>query len=218
MSSVNDTNNESVLENTPSTAFGQYLTLQILMIVSLPCYFFVFYHLLTNSALHRAIQNHVIILLLTSNFIMVTVDMPNVLNRFRTDFLWPRTESFCISYLFIDYYLFEASLLVMVFASFESHILIFHKNLIYTRYKRILVHYVPMVICIGDPFICYVFTILLYPCSTYYDSTTESCIDEWYLSKNPILSIYDTIAHGIIPTFLVAISSVTLLIRVLKQK
>ena len=203
--SDNGTDDETIVETTPSTAFGQYLTLQILMIISLPCYFFNFYYLLTNGALRRAIHNHAIILLLVSNFIMVIVDVPMQLNVLRTGFVWPRNEIFCHFYLFIDYYLFVTSLLVMVFTSFERHILIFHKNLISTRHKRIFIHYVPMIICVGYPLIFYVCTILLYPCSTYYDSTTESCM-------------YDTIVHGTIPNFLVIAFNVALLIRVVQQK
>lgn len=104
------------------------------------------------------------------------------------------------------------------FSSFERHIIIFYKILASTRSKRIFIHYVTMLICVGYPLVFYVCTILLYPCSTYYDSTARSCIDGCSLSDDRILSMYDTIVHDTILTFLVIVFNITLLIRVVRHK
>lgn len=218
MSLDNDTIDEYESEDGFDTNFGQYLTLQILMIISLPCYFFNFYHLFTNRVLRRETQNHVIILFLITNFFIVIVDLPSILSILRTGLLWSRAKSFCFFYLFIDYYLFAASLLVMAYASFERHILIFHNNFLSTRSKRIFIRYLPMSFCIIYPFIFYIFVFLLFPSTSHYDPTTKICADDSYLSDNLILTMYDTIGNGTIPTFLIIIFNMTFLFRVIRQK
>ncbi|CAF1011613.1 unnamed protein product [Adineta steineri] len=121
----------------------QFSILLFLIICSIPCFIFVFYQILSTRALYRALNNHVLILLLISNSIQTVTDIPLRLSYYYTGKILPFTVSYCHFYYFIDLYLFTTCFLLLAWASFERHILIFHSR-IFNRYRtRLIGHYIP---------------------------------------------------------------------------
>ena len=153
--------------------------------------------------------------LLVSNFFMVTVDIPILLSYYISGKMVPQTDRFCQVWLFIDYYLFVTGLMLMTFASFERHILILHSSVIHAHSKRILLHYAPLLLCGIYPFCYYIGVLFIYPCANYYDYTIQSCLTPCYLMSNQIVALYEFLAHGTVPTFLIALFSIGLWMRVL---
>ena len=209
--------NSTVLSSA-SAKTDEYLILQILLIPGVLCYLLNFYHIFANATVRQAFNNHIIILLLTTNFLMLVVDVPFALERRRTGIMKPQNDITCSFWLFIDYFLFLSSLLSMTFASVERHLFVFHNHLFSTAKKRLLVHYCPMSLCLVYPLIYYVGVFFLYPCKNYYNFTQNKCSGACFVNANPQLALYEFVAHGTIPTLLIAILSLAHLIRVLKQK
>ena len=208
----------STVSPTVSANLDRYLILQIFMIPGVLCYLLNFYHFLYNAAVRRALNNHIIILLLTINFLLLVVDVPFVLEGRRTGIMKPQSDVTCHLWLFIDYYLFLSSLLSMTFASLERHLFVFHHHLFTTAKKRLLVHYCPVLFCVFYPLIYYIGVLYLYPCKNYYNFARNLCSSACFLDENPNLALYEFFAHGTIPTVLIALLSLALLIRVLRQK
>ena len=201
-----------------SPLIPQSIILLIVAILSLPCFSFRLYFLLTTRALHKALSNHVIILLLISNGIQTLTDVPVQLAYFSTGISWPPTVSFCLFAYFIDYYLFTTCFLLLTWGSFKQHILIFHSRFFNTPFKRLIGHYYPLAFCCLYPLIYYTFYLLIYPCENSYDQSTASCAPACYLSTSDILAIYEQVAHGFAQIFLTCIFNLFLLIGVLHQK
>jgi hypothetical protein len=117
-----------------------------------------------------------------------------------------------------DYGFYNACTVVLAWASFERHILIFHSHLIAVKRRRILIHYLPLIGILIYLIIFYTYAIFFPPCQNEYDYTSPACgAYPCYLGVQS-LGMWDTIAHGIAPTFLVAIFNVALFVKILQQK
>jgi len=196
----------------------QFSILLLISICSIPCFIFVLYHFLSTRTLYRALNNHVIILLLMSNCIQTLTDVPMKLSYYFSGVIWPRTVNYCYLYYFIDFYLFTTCFLLLTWASFERHILIFHTQFFNTYRKRVIGHYVPLGFCIIYPLIYYIVFIFFYPCESYYDFDTSSCFVACYLWTSRVMALYEQIAHGFALMFLIFIFNLILFLRVLHQK
>ena len=217
MSSSNDSTSEPFVNPYTSINLRRYGVLVPLVIVSALCYVFDLYHLFFKVALRNTVHYHSVTVLLVVNFFVVTVDLPIMLNSYIVGKMSPQTDAFCQAWMFIDYYLFVTGLVLMTFASFQRHILVFQSNWIQTRSRRLLLHYVPLLLCVVYPFCYYIGVLFLYPCTNHYDFTIDSCSSACFLYANQILAYYEFLAHGTLPTFLIAIFSIGLWIRVLLQ-
>ncbi|CAF2941198.1 unnamed protein product [Rotaria sp. Silwood2] len=102
-------------------------------------------------------------------------------------------------------------------ATIERHILIFHNGLMSTRTKVIFVHYLPPIIIIVYCLVYYTTIFFVVECENNFDSTV---IPSFYpcASENNALYLYETTVNAVTFTFIVVISSVFFLIRVLWQK
>ena len=215
MSASNDSTSEPLPNPYTSINHQRYGVLVPLVILSAPCYAFNLYHLFSKAALRKTVHNHGVAALLVVNFFVVTVDLPIMLNSYIVGKMVPQNDGFCQFWMFIDYYLFVTGLILMSFASFERHIHVFHSSWIQTRSRRLLVHYVPLLLCVIYPFCYYIGVLFLYPCSNRYDYTIGSCSSACFLASNQILAFYEFLAHGTVPTLLIGIFSIGLWVRVL---
>lgn len=190
----------------------------VVAIVSVPCFIILLYYLLKTPTLYRALPNHVIILILIVNFVQTLIDVPVQMSYYYTGFLKPATDSFCIFYYFIDYYLFTTSFLLITWASFERHILIFHSRLYRRKINALFFHYFPLVLCLVYPFVYYFYFLVLYPCRTSYEHDQATCSIACFIHSSTVLAIYEQIAHGFAQIFFTSFFNVTLVFRVLMQK
>lgn len=193
-------------------------TFSILMVFSILCYIFVFYHFLATSTSRRALNNHVIILLLIVYGIQTLLATSFHLDHYRRGYYWPPTMGYCFLLYMVDYITYEIGALLMVWASIERHFLIFNKSLFDTRLRRRISHYFPLAFCFIYPIIYYTYFILFYPCESYYDMEKLTCVAACFLWTNSKMAIYELIMNGFVPVCLIAIFSTGLLVRVLWQK
>lgn len=107
----------------------------IFLLPSIICTLFVLYYLLFDRTLRRALNNHVIILLLlTVLFCEVTMYPWMLYYYYHTD-TWQRSFIFCSIWGYIDWAFYLMQIALFAWASIERHILIFHDSLVATRKK-----------------------------------------------------------------------------------
>ncbi|CAM4958639.1 unnamed protein product [Rotaria socialis] len=112
--------------------------------ISMSCYFFIIYQLLSHRTLREGLNNHAIIVNLCFNLIVVMVDLPFILSYLHLAYVIPATEAHCLVWQFVDYGIWFTDVFVTFWASIERHILIFHSNMTNTAKKRLFVHWMPL--------------------------------------------------------------------------
>ncbi|CAF1413812.1 unnamed protein product [Adineta steineri] len=83
------------------------------------------------------------------------------------------SDGFCKFWSAQDFILGGIILMLMTYSSSERYLLIFHRPFILRHF--IILHYLPIIICILYPFIFYIGIIYIYPCITYFDYTVNLC-------------------------------------------
>ncbi|CAF1227609.1 unnamed protein product [Adineta steineri] len=130
----------------------------------------------------------------------------------------PSSSTLCLFWWFIDYGFFFLNLVVLMWVSFERHILIFHSWIMATQRTRLLFHYLPIFVIILFLIIFYGIAIFVPPCQNTFDFTKDLCgMGECY-SSLPFFGLIERIGFAIIPMFLIVIFSMSLLVRVVWQK
>ena len=152
-----------------------------------------------------------------SNALQSLTDVPVHLAYYWTGIIWPPSVHYCYFRFFIDFDLFTTSFILLTWASFERHILIFRAQLFNTPLRRLLGHYIPLGFCCVYPWLYYLVFFFLYPCENYYDVTVANCVTPCFLWVSSTLALYEQIAHGFVPMLLITLFNVLLVIRVLRQ-
>lgn len=189
----------------------------IVLIPSIVASLFNLYHLLFDRTLRRTLNNHVIIVvLLIGLFCQITI-YPWMLYYYHVEGVWDRSFVFCTLWTFIDYVYYVAHTLVFAWATIERHILIFHDQWVSTRNKRIFVHYLPIIILLLYCFVFY-FVLYLFPsCNNIFDNNYIRCTYFCIYDKYTYFA-WETIAHQLIPGFIILVCSIGLLVRILWRK
>lgn len=201
--------------------FVEPLRFWLFLILDVPavvCSIFALYHLLKERQLRKALHNHVTILILLFNLIYQLIDIPLHLQYFSTGIVRPATPALCLIWWFIDYGFFFIDLVLLMWASFERHILIFHTSMVDTQRKRLLVHYLPLFIIVMFMMLFYGVIIFAPPCQNKFDFTMDICGIGGCYGSVPFFGMVERIGFAIIPTFLIVIFSTTLVIRIIRQK
>jgi hypothetical protein len=105
--------------------------------------------------------------------------------------------------------------ILMAWASMERHILIFYPNLVATKAKRFFFHYLPLAIGILWPTIFYVVMFFIVPCHVPFSYHGKTCSHYVCILMISRVSLFDSVAHYILPAFITGSFSVALLVRVL---
>ena len=186
------------------------------LIPSIFCTFFVLRHLLFNRALRNALNNHVIILILLLGLICEITVYPWMLFYYRSNDEWDRSPTFCIVWAFMDWGLYVTQTVLFAWATIERHILIFHDRWVGTRKSRFLVHYLPLTLLLLYCLVFYIVVDFFPPCENFFYSDMI-CV---YFCLYDVYEFYmwQTIAHQIIPNFIIVVFSIALLARVIWQK
>jgi len=193
----------------------------LLLVPLIPSIFvtiFVLYHLLISRALRKALNNHVIILLVSCGLIEELTDVSWYIHFYRTGTVLSSTSGFCYSWVLFSSILFASISILMAWASMERHILVFNPNWVATKTKRFFFHYLPLSICILWPTIFYLLMLLILPCNVPFNYNKRLCNRYTCVTNIPWASLFDSIAHYILPAFVTVIFSVALLARVLYSR
>ncbi|CAF4718288.1 unnamed protein product [Rotaria sp. Silwood1] len=173
---------------------------------------------MVRRKLREALHYHVIVLLLFINFIVQLTNIPWILNYYRIGKVWPQNSFFCLVWIFIDEALYITITILFAWATIERHILIFHDQLLSTKYKFILIHYLPIAIILLYS-ICYnTIAIIVPPCQNTFDYSQLVCGYPLCYYEVSSLAMWDVIVNHIIPTTIIIFCSLLLLLRVLYQK
>jgi hypothetical protein len=202
----------------PISNFIRGSILIIPLIPSVLITIFNLYYLLTVRALRTSLNNHVIILLLFCGLIETLTDIIWQIYFYRNGVALLSKPAFCLAWVYLGSAMYIAVYILMAWASMERHIFVFYPNLFRTKTKRIYFHYIPLAICILYPAIFYFVMFFILPCpySFYYAYKTcsrYSCIIQFRWA-----SLWDNIAHYIVPAFVTVIFSVLLFIRVVYKR
>ncbi|CAF3773805.1 unnamed protein product [Adineta steineri] len=178
------------------------------------------YHLFSDRALRQALNNHVIILLLCFGLVFeLTLGLLNAyLDQSGVVPLQLQTPAFCYIWALLNSAMYIIIYLLMAWAAFERHILVFHTNWFATKRKRLLFHYTPLSLCIIWPIAFYITTLFIIPCSFPLNYKANNCGLYSCLTRFASLALFDSIGHYMVPTFLIAAFSVALFVRVLYKR
>jgi hypothetical protein len=216
MSTLKDSYDESNLLVIPTSI--RFVFFLISNILSVSCSLFVLFHLLFDRTLRQALNNHAIIVIL---FFVITYELttvPLMLYYYRVGDSWEITPTFSHFWTFIDYLCFTTQLMGFAWTSIERHILIFHTQWVSTRMKRFFIHYLPLIIVLVYCFIYHVSLILFPYCESSIVMSPFNGVPVPCILFLPFFIKWDAIVNQIGPTFIIAISSIALLLRVLRQK
>ena len=198
----------------PSVKFSLYL---LFLIPSVICAIFILYNLLFYRTFSRALNNHVLILLLFISVICQVTIYPWMLYFYHTPTPWPRSLVFCMIWGFIDWGLYVTQIILVAWTSIERHILIFHDKWILTKRNRFLIHYLPLSLLLSYCLIFYMVAYFFPPCENHVDPYKIACVDVC-LYGYYAFNMWETIVHQILPNLIIVFFSITLLLRVLWQK
>jgi hypothetical protein len=176
------------------------------------------YHLLINRALRTALNNHAIILLLCCGLVESLTDIPWQIYVYRNGVVLVSTPAFCTAWAFLSSSMYISIFILMAWASMERHILVFYPNWFRTKKNRLYLHYLPLATCIVYPVIFYFLFFIVLPCNApiYYifaECGLYACILRFHWT-----SLWDSIAHYIMPAFTTVIFSVALFVRVVYKR
>ncbi|CAF0983545.1 unnamed protein product [Adineta ricciae] len=215
MASSNSSSYEIPSYETSTSRTVKFTIILVFQIISISCSIFLLFNLLTKSALYRPLHNHTIIVLGLISFFQTISDLPMVLAYLHLG--QAPTTVFCLLWNFFALSNYAVGIWVMTWASFERHLLIFHDNLMKTSRRRLALHYLPLACSIFFPWSYYISLIFFYPCVNTFYQTFLFCGWCCY-ARNDQLVFFNWLTFSVIPTLSILFLSVTLIIRVIRQK
>jgi len=123
----------------------RFWLLLIFVIPSIICSLFIFYHLLFDQTLRRALNNHTISVLLILALIFQLIDILWYLDFIRRGIVWPQTSARCLVWWLVDLSFYNTIAIILAWAFIERHILVSYHQWILTRKKHFFVHYLPLI-------------------------------------------------------------------------
>ena len=207
----------STIVETTTTRLIKYIFLQTLQIPALFCLIFISYCVYRERQL-RSLNNHAMLLILFSCFLILICEQPVTLSFFRRGSLEPQSDHLCLYWLFVNYCLQGITTIMMAFASIERFVLIFYSNIIMgSKQRELWFHYIAMIFCCVIVIIWYTVLIFIYPCVNMFDFTLFLCNSACY-QWNVLIGTIDWIGTVLLPVVIVIFFNLLLLIRAILQK
>ena len=186
-------------------------------VLSVGCCLVLLYYFIRVPKLHRALYNHVVIILILLELLYLIIDIPLYLNYLRLASAWPAIPSTCLMWWLSANGLHETITILVAWAALERHVLVFHHQWLLTKKKRIYVHYLPIASILLYAVGFYGATIFFPSCQHLYQYTEEWCATPC-LFNNATFAIYQLLVNEILFTVLIILFSFTLLVRVIRHK
>ena len=187
------------------------------LIPSILCTLLLLCFLLFDQNLRRALNNHVIIVLLCTGLFSQLTIFPWMFHYFLQTDIWIRSPIFCDIWGYIDMTVYYMQLLLFAWASFERHILIFHDRWLATQRQRFFLHYLPVILIIIYCLIFYAVPYFFPLCENSFDYSVALCTSLCLYNFSAFQTM-DAVVNNILPNFLIIILSVALLVRTWRQK
>ncbi|CAF2594917.1 unnamed protein product [Rotaria sp. Silwood2] len=187
-------------------------------VFSLICTFFDLYYLLADRTLRRALNNHVLIVLLIVGLIDESTNIPWILYNDHNRAPLLKSYIFYSFWTFINLAFNSLQVELFAWATIERHILIFHNHWVATKNKCLIFHYFPIGAIIIYYLIYYSF-VFFYPfCESSFDTFLGGGFHIPCVFDHTVLGLWDLIVHQFLPTVIIVLFSIALLIRVTLQK
>jgi hypothetical protein len=181
--------------------------------------FILLIYLIVDRTARHALNNHVIIILILFGLGTELIDVPFYLSFIiNSGIVKPSIPAICLIWWFVAFGLYNGGQILMAWAAIERHILIFNDRWMITKRGRFLAHYFPLIFILFYIFIFYIYVLFIFPCENTYAYDLPVCNAYPCYQDDSIIGTWDFIGHNIVPAFLVALISVALLIRVIRQK
>ncbi|CAF1614964.1 unnamed protein product [Rotaria sp. Silwood1] len=206
------------MANISISFIGRFWIYLISNIASIICSIFVLYYFLFSRKLRHSLHNHVVIIILIINFIIEITDISWILYYYRNSVVLIKTSLFCRTWKFLDSSSYVTTAKLVAWASIERYILIFHDSWMSTKKKKILLHYIPITTIIIYGIILYIIIYLFISCDRSYSSTILYCGYYSCAYDSTTYSMFEFITGGITNAIIIAIFSMILIIRLIKQK
>jgi hypothetical protein len=216
-STKNNLTESSVFYGTQQTRFikfGLFVALEPPALIS-NC--ILVYYLIVDRILRKTLQYHAILALLIVTLLTNLVEVPRITNYLRIGTVIPQTNINCLIWQWCDYSLCTSVNIYMFSISVERYLLVFHGGFYTTAKHRLLFHYLPLITIIIYILFFYAVAIFIYPCELQLDFSQPLCGFPCFTSHANI-SLYDLIAHTMIPMSLGTLCDISLIIRVLFRK
>lgn len=186
---------------------------------SLICSLLILCQYLFDQARRRALHNHMVLLIIMTNILLIITDLAWMLDSFRhSGRVLSPTPAFCMIWWFLDYSLYTTQTVILAWASIERHLLIFHSHLMSTRRKRFLYHYLPPALLVLYMMLFYAWVMFIPPCENQYNFNAESCGSDPCYAHVRFLGLWDALVNSVLPTLTIAVFSVALLYRTVVHK
>ena len=175
-------------------------------------------HLFSTSRARTALHNHTMMVLLVLGLIFQLIDITWYLDFIRQGSVVPSTPAHCLVWWFVDLGVYNTSSLIVAWMSIERHILIFHDRWVASHRRRILFHYLPLILILVYATIYYVWLIFSPPCQNDFIYVLPVCGATPCHILDPVLGRWEMGVHGCLATLIIACFSSGLLIRVIVRK
>ena len=217
MSNYSKTSEEEISQPAISSSaqFWIYLSFLIPSIVSS---IFVLYHMLSNRNLRSVPSNHITLILLCFGFFVQLTLYPGMLHYYRLDAIWDRSIVLCLLWGYIDYVFYVSQMGLMALAAIQRHILIFHDRWMSTRFKRICIHYLPIIVLLNYYLLTYAIVFFFPTCGNITIQQVAACATSCMWSEDSVFAYYDPIVNQIMPIFILTFFNIMLLARVVWRK
>ena len=218
MATLEDNSTEAlILYETPWTRNIKFSLFVALEPPSLICNIVLVYYLIADQTLRRALHYHAILALLIVSLLTNLIEVPRIIHYLHTGIVKPQTNANCLIWQWCDYLLFSTMNVLLLWASIERHLLIFHGHLHATAKYRLLLHYLPFIAIITYLILFYTVAIFIYSCEQQLDFTQPLCGFPCYTTHANI-SLYDLFAHTFLPLVLCILLDICLVMRAIYRR
>ena len=189
-----------------------------LFIVNIPSCLYYIYDFLIHAERRRALHSHLTLVLICINLFFNLTDVLFFLYFLHTFERLSSTREFRLFWGYVDWMVFYLQMLLFGWDCIERHILIFHDRLVATRMKRFLVHYLPPISITLYCSIYYTVVIFGSGCENVYPDDPAPSFYPCAFLQNNVLFMYDTVVHQLLSTYVIVLSCLFLLFRIVWQK
>ena len=221
MNSLNESDAFSAGSADANQLAGEPLLFWLFLIFNIPAVFlslFVLTKLFKERPLRQALQNHIMMVIMSFNLIYQLFDIPLHLQYFYTGVIRPALPMVCRFWWFVDYGFYFLNLVLLMWSTFERHIIIFHSWLLATTAQRFFFHYLPICFIVLFILIFYAIALFAPPCVETFNFYIDLCGIGGCYGSITFFGMMERIVFSITPIFLIVVFSVALLLRVVRQK
>ncbi|CAF0838642.1 unnamed protein product [Adineta steineri] len=187
-------------------------------ILSLMCCVFVLYYFLFDSTLRRGLYNHVFIVVLFLCIIWELTIIPWIMHIYFYNVVWIQSQTFCIIWKFIQSLIYTTIPKLVGWASVERNILIYHYQLVSTKKKRIIIHYIPIILILIYGIVLYAIITPINDCKRIFSYNTITCAYVSCTYNSATYALYEFFSGGILSSCCIGFGSASLIIRNMYQK